>query len=90
MRESLVSADGQTCVEHEYAALGPWCEQTTFVRRRLEAGVVLLESDVHVSEGRRGDGRTSNGEGKAVGLIDVVVRVLTEDDDFDIGERGVV
>ena len=44
----FVGADGKAGVEHEYAPIGPWSEETTVLWRRFEVGVVLLQRCVHV------------------------------------------
>ncbi len=70
-------------VEQQDAAVGPGGQETAIVGWGFERGVVLREGLVHVLEGRRrADGR-ADGEAEAVGLVDVVVRVLTKDDGFD-------
>lgn len=48
-----------------------------------------MEGFVDVFEGRGSRSRRSNGEAEAMGLVDVVVGVLAEDNDFDGVERGV-
>lgn len=72
----LVRAHRQARVEHEDAALGPRREEPAAVGRGDEIGVVLLQRDVHVLEGRRRLGRGPHREREAVRLVEVVVGVL--------------
>lgn len=89
MTVGVVSADGQTCIEKQDATVGPRRQKTTFVRRRVEGRVIFLQSGVDVLERRWGGCWGTNGEAEAVGLVEVVVGVLAEDDGFDGGERCV-
>ncbi len=75
-------------VEQQDAAVGPGGQETAVVGWGFERGVVLLEGLVHVLEGRRRAGGRADGEAEAVGLVDVVVGVLAEDDGFDCIEGG--
>lgn len=86
---SFVRTHGEAGIEHEDAAIGPGGEEAAIFGWRGEVGVVFFEGDVHVFERGRGRGRWSDGEAEAVGLIDVVVGVLAEDDGFDGGEGRV-
>ena len=86
----LVRAHGQAGVQQEDAAIGPGGEQAAAARRRFEGcGKVVLQAGVDVLERGWGGRGWANGEGEPVGLVDVVVGVLAEDDDFDGRERGV-
>lgn len=81
--------DGQAGVEQEHAAVGPGCQETAFVGRRLEAWVVDFEAFVDVLQGWRSGCGWADGKAEAVGLIHIVVGVLAEDDGFDGREGGV-
>ena len=85
----LVRAHRQRRVEQQHAAVGPGREQAATAHRRLEVRIVGPEGGVDVLErGRCGRGR-AHGKGEAVGLVDVVVGVLPEDDAFHRGQRSV-
>lgn len=76
VRVGRVRADGEACVEHEDAALGPGRQEPAVLRRRHERGIVVFERLVHVLErGRGGRGRAYR-EAKTVRLVVVVVGVL--------------
>lgn len=85
----LVGAHRQHGVEQQDAAVGPGRQQAAPVRRRREGRVVDLQGLVDVDQGRRRGRRRAHGEREAVGLVQVVVGVLAEDDDFDGVEGGV-
>lgn len=85
----LVRAHGQASVEEEHAAVGPGREQAAVLGRRGEVWVVLFEAFVDVLEGGRSWSRRADGEAEAVGLVEVVVGVLADDDGFD-GWEGCV
>lgn len=89
VRIGLVGANRQASIQHKNTTVCPLREETSSVRRWLERGVVLLESDVHVLERRRGRSRRSNRECQPVGLVIVVIRVLTHDYNLDIAEGSV-
>jgi hypothetical protein len=76
MRISLMGADSEACIQQQDATISPRCEQASFVRRRLERGIFLLQCFVDVLEGWRSRGRGSDGEAKAVSLIMVMVWIL--------------
>ncbi|KAG9938629.1 uracil-DNA glycosylase, partial [Aureobasidium melanogenum] len=67
----------------------PRCEQASFVGRRLERRVFLFQCFVDVLERWRSGGRRSDGEAEAMSLIEVMVRILTEDDCLDGTKRRV-
>lgn len=48
-----------------------------------------MEGGVDIFQGRRSDGGRTDGKAEAVGLVEVVVRILAEDYGFDSWERGV-
>lgn len=75
-------------IEQQDAAVGPRGKETAVVGWGFERGVVLLEGLVHVLEGRRRAGGWADGEAEAVGLVDVVVGVLAQDDGFHCVEGG--
>lgn len=74
-------------VEQQDPAIGPWCEQTAFVGRCGEAGIVILKSNVDVLERWGSRGRWADGKGETVCLVYVVVGILAENDGFDCVER---
>ena len=85
----LVRAHRETGVEKEDSAVCPWGEEAAVLGRRGESRVVVFEGYVNVFQGGwRGDGG-ANGEAETVGLVEVVVGVLADDDDFDGVEGGV-
>lgn len=83
MAVRLVCPDGETGIQEQDAAIGPRCEKPAVVGWGRECGVVLLQGDVDILE-RRGRGRRgADGEAEAVGLVEVVIGVLAEDDGLD-------
>ena len=76
-------ANSEAGVEEEDAAVSPGGEETAFVGWCSEVGIIVFERFVDVHEGGRSRGGRANGEGKAVGLVDVVVGVLADYDGFD-------
>lgn len=85
----LVRTDRETGIQHEDAAIGPGGEEAAVSGGRGEVGVVFFDGRVDVFEGGRGGGGGPDGEAEAVGLVEVVVGVLAEDNGFDGGEGGV-
>lgn len=79
---------GETGVEEEDASVSPWGEEAEVVGGWLEGGIVVLEAFVDVFEGGWCGSRWADGEAKAVGLIDVVIGILTENNHFDFVERS--
>lgn len=73
----------QACIQQEHAAVGPGCQQPAVVGGRFEGRVVPLQGFEDVLEGGWGRGGRAHGEAHAVGLVDVVVGVLADDDGFD-------
>lgn len=72
-----MSANSETCVEHEDTLLSPGREEATIARWRCERRIVVGQGDIHILEGRRSGGRRPDGEAEAVCLIVIVVGVLT-------------
>lgn len=89
VRVGLVCAHSQAGVEKEHATLSPGSEQATVLRRRREGGVILFKALVDVLKRGRGGCRWPNGEAEAVGLVQVVVGILADDDCFDTGKGRV-
>ena len=90
MAVGLVGAHRERRIQQEDTTISPGCEQATLAWWGFECGgEVVLETGVDVLEGWWGWGWWSHGEGKAMCLVDVVVRVLSEYDDFDVWERCV-
>lgn len=84
----LLGAHGQHRVEQQDALLGPRHEQAAVVRRRLEVRVILRERDEHVLQRGRRD-PSANGKTKPVGLVDVDVGILPDDNRFHRIKRRV-
>lgn len=85
----LMRTDGKTRIEHQNTTICPWYEQTAIVGRRLETRVALLDAFVDVDERWRRSGWRTHGEGQAVGLVIVMIRILANDDDLHVVEGGV-
>jgi len=85
----LVRADRETGVEHEHTAIGPEGKETAIFGGRGEVGIVFFDGGVDVFKGGGRGGGGADGEAEAMGLVEVVVGVLAEDDGFDGGEGGV-
>jgi len=85
----FVSADREAGVQEEDAAVGPGGQQTTLIWGWGEGGIVILEAGVDVFQGRGSRGGRANREGEAMGLVEVVVRVLAKDNGLDRVEGGV-
>jgi hypothetical protein len=83
MRVSLMGAHSETCVQQQDTTVSPRCEQASFVRRRLERWIFLLQCFVDILEGWRSRSRGSDGEAKTVSLIIVMIWILAEDDSLD-------
>ena len=79
----LVHPNGQACVEKQHAAVGPGGEQASVLGWGAKGRIVVLESDVHVFQGRRGKCGRADGKAEAVGLVDVMIGVLPENYGFD-------
>jgi len=79
----LVRLDGQTSIEEQDSSVRPRREQTAVLGWGLEVWVVLSKRDIDVLEGWWRGCRRPNGEAETVGLVQVVVRILAEDDRFD-------
>lgn len=79
----LVRSYGKTGIQKQHATIRPRCEKTAVVGWGRECGVVFLQGGVDVFERRRGGRRRADGEAEPVGLVEVVVGVLAEDDGFD-------
>jgi len=73
----------QACVEQQDAAVGPWREKPTVLRRRSEGWIVPFEALVDVLQGWRSGCGRADGEAEAVCLVVVVVGILADDDGFD-------
>lgn len=80
-------AYGQASVEEQDTAVGPWRQETSSVGWGIEGRVVFLERGINVLEGGRGGSGRTNGETETMGLIEVMIGVLPEDDCFDCGKR---
>lgn len=83
MRIGLVSADGETGVEKEYALLRPMSEIP--VRGDGETEVVV-DFFVNILEAWRDFDSFFYGKTESMGLPDSVIRVLSEDDDVCLFE----
>jgi hypothetical protein len=81
-----VRADREAGIEKQDSAIGPRCEETTFVWWCGEGGVVVLEGNVDVFETWGSGSWGPDGEGEAMGLIYVVIGILAEDYSFDCVE----
>ena len=89
MAVRLVRPHRQARVEHQHAPIRPRSQQPAVLGRRREGRVVLLDGRIDVLQGRRRGRRRADGEAQPVGLVDVVVGVLAENDGFDGGEGRV-
>lgn len=87
VRRRFVRLHGERGVEEEHAALRPCLQVAVF--RWFEVGILGSEFFVHVAKRRRHGDAMTNGKGETVSLTDVVIRVLTEDDDAHFVERSV-
>lgn len=85
----FVSTHCKARVKQQDAMVGPGGKEPAVVGWGFESGIIVLESFVHVLKGRRRAGGWADREAEAVGLVDVVVGVLAEDDGFDCVEGGV-
>jgi hypothetical protein len=85
----LMGSNRQAGIEEQDSAIGPRCEKTSFVGWRGEGGIVVFQTLVDVCEGGRCGGWWADGEGKAMGLVYIVVGILAEDYSFDCIERRV-
>jgi len=85
----LVRADRKAGIQHKYPAVCPWGEEAPVLGGRDEGRIVFFDGDVDVLERGWGGGGGADGEAEAVGLVEVVVGVLAEDDGFDGVEGGV-
>ena len=83
MAISLVCFYGQTGIEHENTTICPWSEEAALIRRRLERWIVLLDGFVDVYERRGCWGRWADREAQSMGLIDVMIWILPEDNGLD-------
>lgn len=83
----LVRAHGETGVEEENAAVCPGGEEAASVGRGVKGRVVRFQGGVDVLQGWRSRGGRADGEAETVGLVEVVVGVLADDDGFD-GRKG--
>lgn len=87
VRVGLVCAYGQAGVEEKHATLSPGREEAAILGRRRERRIIFFEALVDILKRGRSGCRWANGETEAVGLIQVVVGVLADDDCFD-GREG--
>lgn len=84
VRVRLVSLNSQCRVEQQDTLVGPINE--TAVARPLEAGDVALKFLVDVHERGWNLHTALDGEAETLGLTDVVIRVLSNDDDSNLAE----
>ena len=84
-----MGADREAGVQEEDAAVGPGGQQTTLIWGWGEGGIVVLEAGIDIFQGRGSRGGRANREGEAMGLVEVVVRVLAKDNGLDRVEGGV-
>ena len=75
----LVRAHREHGVEHQHATVCPGRQEAAVVGRGFVVWEVVFQGDVDVCEGWGSAGRRAHAEAEAVGLVDVVVRVLAED-----------
>ena len=89
VRIRLMCAHRQAGVEEQDATVRPWCQKAGVLGWGCERWVVSFEALVNVLQGGWSGRGWADGEAKAVCLVVVVVRVLTNDDGFDGWERRV-
>lgn len=82
----FMRSDRKTRVQQQHAAVSPRGEQAAVVGRSFEKRVILFERFVYIFEGRGSGCWCTHGEAEAVGLVEVVIGVLADDDGFDSGE----
>lgn len=87
MAVGSVDTDSQARVQHQDTPLGPGSQETTLLFGSLERGIVILQRNVDVREGRGGRRGWANRKAKAVGLVVVMVWVLADYDGLD-GVQG--
>jgi hypothetical protein len=80
VRIGLVSTHSQTGIEEEHTTISPWSKQSAPVGRWCEVGIIVGDGFIDILKRRRCNGRWTDGEGEAVCLIDIMVRILTNDD----------
>lgn len=77
VRTGLVCTNSKASVQQQDATVCPWREKTAILRRFFERRIVILQAFVDVDETWWSLGGRTDGEAEAVGLIDVVIRVLS-------------
>lgn len=83
MTIGLVCPYRETGIQEQDAAIRPRCEKPAVVGWGRECGVVFLQRNIDVLERRRCGRRRADGEAETVGLVEIVIGVLAEDDGFD-------
>ena len=83
----VVCFDGERCIQQQYALLCPWgevsCGWDGFA-------YISIEFTVYVLEGRRNRYSLFDGEAESLCLSDIMIRVLSYDDDSYLIERAQV
>lgn len=82
-------ANREAGVQHKHAVVGPGRQQPTFIWRRGEVWVVVLEALVDVDQRWGCWCGWADGEREAVGLVQVMIGVLAYDYCLDGVERCV-
>lgn len=80
-------SNGQTGIDEQDTAICPWCKKTTVIWWWFEVWIVVCEGFEDVFEGGWCGCRGADGETEAVGLVEVMVGILTDDYGFDGVER---
>lgn len=89
MAVGLVGADCQAGVQEQNATVRPGREEAATVGWWDKRGEIVLETGVHVPQGTGCWRGWSDGEGESVRLVIIVIRVLAQNDDFDVVEWSV-
>lgn len=77
---------GQASIQQQDASVCPWGQEASSVGWSVKGGVVLLDGFVDVLERRWSWCGWADREAEAVGLVEVVVGVLADDDGFHGGK----
>lgn len=79
----LMCSHCKTGVQEQHAAVSPRCQKTAVLGWGCECRVVLLQGNVDILEGSGCGSRRADRETETVGLVEVVIGILTDDDGFD-------
>lgn len=79
----LMCSNCKTRIDEKDSAVCPGRKKTAIIGRWFEIWIIFCKGFEDIFEGGRSRCRSANGETETMGLVEVMIRILTNDYSFD-------